>query len=82
MKTIYLALLIFCLIIPSQGDAVVGLIVHDDNDSDVEGATITIVGSPNQEAAVMPPVVREKGDGLYTVANLNLQREGSWELRK
>lgn len=51
--------------------------------NDVEGATITIVTLPNQEAAaaVKSPVVREKGDGLYTVANLNLKREDSWELR-
>lgn len=125
MKTIYLALLICCLIIPSHADAheahsakkgvftkhfneslfkisekglfsveilmdekeykigkdVIGLIVHDDHDSDVEGATIDIVTSSNQEAVVKPPVVKEKGDGLYIIANLNLQREDSWELR-
>lgn len=127
MKAIYLALLIFCLISPSQADAhdahsakkgvftkhfneslfkiaekglfsveilmdekeykigkdVIGIIVHDDHDNDVEGATIAIVALPNQEAAaaVKAPVVREKGDGLYTVTNLNLQRQDSWELR-
>ncbi len=64
------------------GKDVIGLIVHDNHDDDVEGAAIAIAVLPAQEsAAIKSPVVKEKGEGLYTVANLNLQRADNWELK-
>jgi hypothetical protein len=64
------------------GKDVIGLVIHDSHDQDVEKAAITIdfrnpdTGQPAAET----PVVKEKGDGLYTVSNLDLKKEGRWKL--
>lgn len=59
------------------GKDVIGLVIHDENDRDVEDAVITIT---LEGITHKPFVIREKGDGLYTVSNLDLKQEGSWKL--
>ena len=59
------------------GRGVVGIVVHDSHDEDVEGAklTVTITG-------VMEPLkVNEKGDGLYLVPDTSLPKDGKWEMK-
>lgn len=64
------------------GKDVIGIVIHDARDRDVEKAAITIdvrdldTGQPG----TLTPLVKEKGDGLYTVSNLDLKREGRWKL--
>jgi hypothetical protein len=64
------------------GKDVVGIVIHNFHDADVEKAAIIIdfrnleTGEPTTGA----PVVKEKGDGLYTVSNLDLKKEGRWKL--
>ncbi len=61
------------------------IIVHNRNDRDVTGADIVVtLWSPNpamNHGVFNPPVVVEKGLGLYTVENIVLMGEGHWELR-
>lgn len=59
------------------GKDVIGIVLHDKNDGDVEGANIKI----NYQGMTEPPVIKEKGDGLYTAAGLNLTKEEKWELK-
>ena len=64
------------------GRDVLGIVIHNSHDEDVEKAAIAIdfrnldTGKP----AVEKPVVKEKGDGLYTVSGLNVLKEGRWKL--
>ncbi len=58
------------------GQNVVGIVVHSNHDEDVEGAMLTVTAEGNNERIV----VREKGAGLYTASNLNLNRGGAWKL--
>jgi len=58
------------------GKDVIGIVVHDKNDSDVENAEIKISHTDMEKT----PVIKEKGDGLYVVSNLNIKREGKWRL--
>lgn len=60
------------------GKDVVGIVIHDENDRDVEGAVISIT---LEGIAHKSFVVREKGDGLYTISNLDLRGEGYWKLK-
>lgn len=64
------------------GKDVVGLVVHNSHDEDVEKAAIAIDfrNLDTGETATGAPVVKEKGDGLYTVSNLDLKRDGRWQL--
>lgn len=64
------------------GKDVIGIVVHDAQDADVKGADMTIVHKnlATSEKAPGTPMVTDKGNGLYIVSNLNLQREGRWEL--
>jgi len=64
------------------GKGVVGIVVHDDNDSDVIGAKLTIVHKDlaTGEAVSAPLAITDKENGLYIVSGLNLQRDGRWEL--
>lgn len=59
------------------------LIVHDKDDKDVVGAHITVTPwMPEMGHGVFnPPVVTEKGGGLYHVENIILIMSGHWELR-
>ena len=58
------------------GKGVIGIVVHDKNDDDVKIADIKISYQDMKES----PVVTEKGHGVYVVSNLNIKREGKWEL--
>ncbi len=61
------------------GKDVVGIIIHDEFDRDVEGATITVsLDSINSDK---PIIVTEKKEGLYTISNLDLKKEGTWKLK-
>lgn len=59
------------------GRDVIGIVVHDRHDEDVEGADINIT----HEGMTEQPVVKDKGEGLYTAGKLNLRKEGSWKLK-
>jgi len=64
------------------GKNVIGVVIHDARDKDVEGAEIGITLLDDQgQSIAAAPVVKEKGDGLYAVANVDLRRGGKWELR-
>jgi hypothetical protein len=65
------------------GKDVIGIVVHDKRDGDVKGASLSIVlkNLITGEKAPDAPVVMDKGNGLYIISNLNLNREGRWELR-
>jgi len=64
------------------GKDVIGIVVHNSRDQDVEKAAISIdfrnldTGRP----ATQTPVVKEKGEGLYLVSDLDLKKEGRWKL--
>jgi hypothetical protein len=67
---------------PQLGKDVVGLVIHDKQDEDVAGAEIRITTvMQDGQTGTDAPVVKEKGEGLYTVSGLNLKREGRWEIR-
>lgn len=61
------------------GENVIGIVIHDKNDEDVEGAKITVnilaEGKSTGSAATI-----EKGDGLYIIEGVNQQRDGRWDL--
>jgi hypothetical protein len=64
------------------GKNVIGIVIHNARDQDVEKATIFIdfrnidTGRP----AAQTPVVKEKGEGLYIVSDLDLKKEDRWTL--
>jgi hypothetical protein len=64
------------------GEGVVGIVVHDEKDSDVIGAKITIVHKnlATGELVPGPLTITDKENGLYIISGLNLQRDGRWEL--
>ncbi len=64
------------------GKNVVGIVVHDANDKDVIGAEITFVlkDLATGKNSLVTPTVTDKGNGLYIVSGLDLQKEGKWEL--
>ncbi len=59
------------------GTDLIGIVIHDENDKDLESAFVKVEvdGIPDSSF-----VVKEKGDGLYTVTGLNIYREGNWKL--
>lgn len=61
----------------------VDLIIHNKNDKDVSGASITVTPwMPSMGHGVMEkPIVNEKGGGLYNVKNVIFSMTGDWELR-
>lgn len=66
---------------PKMGKDVIGLVLHNQYDKDVEGAIIKISVMPGDQTGAVVPVIKERGDGLYTVSNINLKKGGKWELR-
>jgi hypothetical protein len=64
------------------GKDVTGIVIHDTHDEDVKGAELTIVHKnlATSENAPGTLTVVDKGNGLYIVSGLNLQRDGRWEL--
>ena len=65
---------------PKLGKAVLGIVIHDQYDKDVEGAAIKITAMSEGQAGATAPVIKDRGDGLYTVSNINLKKSGKWEL--
>jgi len=66
---------------PKLGKDVIGLVIHDEYDKDVEGANIKITAIPEGRAGADAPVIKDKGDGLYTISTIDLKKGGKWELR-
>ena len=64
------------------GKNVLGIVIHDAHDKDVIGAEITFVLKDLVAGKNSPvtPMVTDKGNGLYIVSGLDLQKEGKWEL--
>lgn len=64
------------------GKNVIGIVLHDEHDEDVKGAKLTIVhrNLATNEKASGALTVEDKGNGLYIVKGLTLQRDGRWEL--
>ncbi|MGC2061972.1 MAG: FixH family protein [Thermodesulfovibrionales bacterium] len=58
------------------GRNMVGIVVHNKHDEDVEGADLTVTVEGMAEGIT----VKEKGGGLYLASNLDLQRQGTWKL--
>jgi hypothetical protein len=64
------------------GKNVIGIVVHNAHDEDVAGAQIAIehINLDTGKSISQSAVVRDKGDGLYTVENLELTKEGRQKL--
>jgi hypothetical protein len=64
------------------GKNVVGIVLHDASNNDVSGAEIalTLKDLVTGENSTVIPMVTDKGNGLYIVSGLDLQKEGKWEL--
>ena len=64
------------------GKNVIGIVIHNARNQDVEKAAVSIdfrntdTGRPSTQI----PVVKEKGEGLYIVSDLDLKKEGHWKL--
>ena len=61
----------------------VDLLIHDMKDRDVTGARITVTPwMPSMKHGVLEkPLINERADGLYSVANVVFSMTGNWELR-
>jgi hypothetical protein len=61
---------------------IVGFIVHDSNDVDVEHAELTVTSVPpvKGETGKIAYPVTEKGRGLYTAESLDLKEKGLYGL--
>jgi len=63
------------------GKNVIGVVIHNAHDEDVAGASLTIgLKSLDGNETEQPYRVTDKGEGLYTVSGLDLERPGRWEL--
>lgn len=64
------------------GKDVIGIVVHDAHDEDVKGAEISfdLTDLAVGKKIAVTPAVTDKGNGLYIVSGLDLQRQGKWEL--
>jgi len=58
------------------GKDVIGIVIHDSHDEDVEDANLIVTVTGIAE----PLKVREKGSGLYLAPSVNLPKEGTWKL--
>jgi hypothetical protein len=65
------------------GKNAIDLILHDNKDRDVVGATLTVTPwMPDMGHGVSEkPVIEEKGGGLYKANNVVISMSGRWELR-
>ncbi len=61
----------------------VDIIIHEERDRDVTGAKISFTPWMTEmgHGVFTPPVIKEKGNGLYTVENIVLVMGGHWEFR-
>jgi hypothetical protein len=64
------------------GQNVIGIVVHNAEDKDTKGATITLSYKNLDTNTNAPdkPVITDKQNGLYIVSGLDLKKEGRWEL--
>jgi hypothetical protein len=64
------------------GKDVIGVVIHDEDDKDVAGADLAIIlkNLETGDPATGTVTVTDRGNGLYIVSGLDLQREGRWEL--
>jgi hypothetical protein len=64
------------------GKNVIGIVIHNAHDEDVMGAEITFVLKDLVADKNFPVTskITDKGNGLYIVSGLDLQKEGKWEL--
>jgi hypothetical protein len=64
------------------GKNVIGIVVHDSDDKDVKGVDLTFSykNLETGEKAPDKPVIDDKGNGLYIISGLDLEKEGRWEL--
>jgi hypothetical protein len=64
------------------GKDVIGVVVHNAHDEDVSGAELTIehINLDTGKSISQSVVVRDRGDGLYTVDNLDLVKEVNQKL--
>jgi len=58
------------------GKDVIGILIHDSRDEDVEDAKVIVTVTGIAE----PLKVKEKGGGLYLASSVNLPKEGAWKL--
>ncbi len=58
------------------GKDVIGIVVHDSNDKDIEDAKLSVMVTGMAE----PLKVKEKADGLYIAPSMGLPKEGTWRL--
>ncbi len=63
------------------GKNVIGMVIHNAHDEDVTGAEITFVLKDLVAGTNFPVTskITDKGNGLYIVSGLDLQKEGKWE---
>jgi hypothetical protein len=61
------------------GKNVIGIVVHNARNQDVERATLSI-DFRNSDTGRPAPVIKEKGEGLYLVSGLDLKKEGHGRL--
>ena len=64
------------------GRDVIGIVIHNSRNQDVENASITVDyrNTDTGEPEAGGTVVKEKGNGLYTVSNLYLNKQGRRKL--
>jgi len=64
------------------GKNVTGIVIHNAYDEDVTGAEITCIlkNLASGKNSPVTPKVTDKGNGLYIVSGLDLQKEGKREL--
>ncbi|MEJ2192004.1 MAG: hypothetical protein P8Y39_06580 [Nitrospirota bacterium] len=64
------------------GKDVIGIMIHGKGDKDVAGAELKIAHKKLQTGETTPDEVRitDRGNGLYIVSGLDLERDGRWEL--
>lgn len=58
------------------GKDMIGIVIHDSHDEDVEDAKLTVTVTGISE----PLKVKEKGGGLYLAPSESLPKEGTWRL--
>ncbi|MDP2156806.1 MAG: hypothetical protein Q8K68_03750, partial [Nitrospirota bacterium] len=58
------------------GKDVIGIVIHDSRDEDVEDAKVIVTVTGIAE----PLKVKEKGGGLYLAPSVSLPKEGAWKL--
>ncbi|UCE79146.1 MAG: hypothetical protein JSV13_00460 [Nitrospiraceae bacterium] len=64
------------------GKNVIGIVIHNADDKDVKGIDLTFSykNLETGENAPDTPGIDDKGNGLYSISGLDLQKEGRWEL--